>query len=116
MLLHACLRSIMYPALRDKHASIVTGYFQANPTSIPVSEYFGGGDGTGGEQMDLPMLCGRTMYDLPGWLKMVHDLGIADTCGVRLLLRAARPDSLRRTNRRPPRRRTVLTAYHKPVA
>ena len=26
------------------------------------------------EQMDLPMLWQDDVYDLPGWLKMVHDL------------------------------------------
>ena len=33
------------------------------------------------EQMDLPMLWQDDVYDLPGWLKMVHDLGIADNQG-----------------------------------
>lgn len=33
------------------------------------------------EQMNLPMLWQDDVYDLPGWLKMVHDLGIADNQG-----------------------------------
>ena len=84
VLLHACCGpcSIMcIQSLRDEGYD-VTGYF-ANPNIHPVSEYFRRREAMEqvAEQMDLPMLWQDDVYDLPGWLKMVHDLGIADNQG-----------------------------------
>lgn len=84
VLLHACCGpcSIMcIQSLRDEGYD-VTGYF-ANPNIHPVSEYFRRREAMEqvAEQMDLPMLWQDDAYDLPGWLKMVHDLGIADNQG-----------------------------------
>lgn len=84
VLLHVCCGpcSIMcIQSLRDEGYD-VTGYF-ANPNIHPVSEYFRRREAMEqvAEQMDLPMLWQDDVYDLPGWLKMVHDLGIADNQG-----------------------------------
>ena len=76
-------------SLRDEGYD-VTGYF-ANPNIHPVSEYFRRREAMEqvAEQMDLPMLWQDDAYDLPGWLKMVHDLALRITrdMPLRLLLR-----------------------------
>lgn len=61
----------------------MTSRILANPNIHPVSEYFRRREAMEqvAEQMDLPMLWQDDVYDLPGWLKMVHDLGIADNQG-----------------------------------
>ena len=65
-------------SLRDEGYE-VTGYF-ANPNIHPVTEYFRRREAMEqvAEQMSLPMIWQDDVYDLPGWLKAVHDFGIAD--------------------------------------
>lgn len=84
LLLHACCGPCAITcvqALREEGFE-VTGYF-ANPNIHPVTEYFRRREAMqqAAEKLDLPMIWQDDVYDLPGWLKAVHDFGIADNEG-----------------------------------
>ena len=84
VLLHACCGPCAITcvqALREEGYE-VTGYF-ANPNIHPVTEYFRRREAMQqvAEKLDLPMIWQDDVYDLPGWLKVVHDFGIADNEG-----------------------------------
>ncbi len=81
ILLHACCGpcSIMcIEALREEGFE-VTGYF-ANPNIHPVSEYFRRREAMEqvAARLDLPMIWQDDVYNVPGWIGAVHDMGIAD--------------------------------------
>ena len=81
ILLHACCGpcSIMcIEALREEGYE-VTGYF-ANPNIHPVSEYFRRREAMEqvAARLDLPMIWQDDVYNVPGWIGAVHDMGIAD--------------------------------------
>ncbi|MEG2139260.1 MAG: epoxyqueuosine reductase QueH [Bilophila sp.] len=81
VLLHVCCGpcSLMpVQVLRDEGFE-VTGYF-ANPNIHPVTEYLRRRDTMQevAAKLDLPMLWQDDAYNTPGWLAVVHSLGIAD--------------------------------------
>ena len=84
ILLHACCGpcAIMCVESLRQEGFEVTGYF-ANPNIHPVSEYFRRREAMEqvADRLSLPMIWQDDAYNLPGWLDMVHGLGIADNAG-----------------------------------
>lgn len=81
ILLHVCCGpcSLMCVQTLREEGFEVTGYF-ANPNIHPVSEYLQRRETMQevATKMNLPMLWGDDAYDLPGWLNVVHTMGIAE--------------------------------------
>lgn len=81
VLLHACCGpcSIMCIEALRQEGFEVTVYF-ANPNIHPVSEYFRRHEAMEqvADRMDVPVIWQDDAYNTPGWLAMVHELGIAD--------------------------------------
>ena len=81
VLLHACCGPCSIQcveALREEGFE-VTAYF-ANPNIHPVTEYFKRHEAMEqvADRLSLPVLWQDDAYNTPGWLDMVHQLGIAD--------------------------------------
>lgn len=81
LLLHVCCGpcSLMPVRVLREEGFEVTGYF-ANPNIHPVTEYLRRREAMreAAERLNLPMLWQDDAYNLPGWLGVVHELGLAD--------------------------------------